>query len=147
MRCDIEHTQILADTTRCPRTQKRNRGAAVVELAVCLPVVVLLIFASLEGANMLFVRQAGVQASYEAVKAAARINGSQADGILLAEQVLDARNINTRTIEFNPNNVDALPEGTPFTVTVRIPGDSRSVTGFAPFRGINIEVQATMLKE
>ncbi len=49
------------------RTIKRScnhsnrRAVAMVELAVCMPVIVLVVFASLEGANMLFVRQATVQ--------------------------------------------------------------------------------------
>ncbi len=134
------------------RQRKKTAGdrrlpAAVVELAVCLPVIVLLIFASLEGANMLFVRQAGVQAAYDCVKTAAKRSGTKAEALALAEQVLDTRNINTRTITFTPTDVDALAEGAEFTVAVTIPSNSRSVTGFAPFRGIDITVESTMLKE
>jgi Flp pilus assembly protein TadG len=54
-------------STQSSLGRNRRSGAAVVELAVCMPLIVLLTFASLEGANMLFMRQAAVQAAYEAV--------------------------------------------------------------------------------
>ncbi len=53
----------------------RRRGAAIVELAVCLPVIALIVFASLEGANMLFVRQATVQAAMKQQSRAADETG------------------------------------------------------------------------
>lgn len=124
-----------------------RKGAAVVELAICLPVIVLLVFASLEGANMLFLRQAVVQSTYEAAKAAAKSTGSQARGQALANQILSARNIVPQSVTFNPANVDSLTAGTPFTVTVAVAGDSRSITGVGPFNGLTIQAQATMLKE
>lgn len=96
---------------------------------------------------MLFLRQAAVQSAYEAAKAAARSNGGQALGLQRAQQVLAARNINGSTINFNPGNVDGLDAGTPFTVTVTVPGTARSITGFGPFNGVNIQTQATMAKE
>lgn len=125
----------------------QRRGAACAELAVCLPVIVLLVFASLEGANMLFLRQAVVQSAYECAKASAKSNGSQQTGRQLATQVMAARNVANPTITFAPANVDDLDAGTPFTVTVSVPGDSRSVTNIGPFNGLTIQAQATMQKE
>lgn len=124
-----------------------KRGTAVVELAVCLPVIVLLVFASLEGANMLFLRQAVVQSAYETAKSVAKTNGVQSRAVTLGEQVLSSRGIVSPTITFNPNNVQALAAGTPFTVSVSVPGDSRSITGFGPFNGLTIRAQAAMIKE
>jgi Flp pilus assembly protein TadG len=122
-------------------------GAACVELAVTLPVIVLLVFASLEGANMLFLRQAVVQSAYETAKSAAKGNGDQALATTLGRQVLTSRSIVAPTITFAPANVNNLAAGTPFTVTVSVPGDSRSITGIGPFNGLTIQAQATMLKE
>ncbi len=135
--------------SRCqpPPRSVRRPGAAVIELAVCLPLIVVLVFGSLEGANMLFVRQAAVQAAYESVKVAAKSTGSQARAETIAEEVLSARRITKDALVFSPSNVDGLAAGTPITVTVRVPGDSRTLLGFGPFGGIMIEAQATMLKE
>jgi Flp pilus assembly protein TadG len=126
---------------------RRIRGVACVELAVCLPLIVLLVFASLEGANMLFLRQAAVQSAYETAKSAAKSNGVQSRAEELGRQVLASRGVVAPTITFTPANPDSLPAGTPITVSVSVPGDSRSVTDFGPFNGLTIQAQATMLKE
>lgn len=141
-------TMISRATKKIARRARPHRKAtAVIELAICLPVLVLLAFASLEGANMLFLRQATVQASYEAAKAAAKANGSQQLGETRATELLAARRVAASSITFTPNNVDELDKGVPFTVTIRVPGSARSITGIGPFNGSVIEAQATMSKE
>lgn len=129
------------------RIAKCRRAAAVVELAICLPVVVLLTFGALEGANMLFLRQAVVQSAYEAGKIAAKSNGGEAKGRQLALDVLSSRDITATEIRFNPTNVDSLAPGTPFTVTVSVAGDQKSITNIGPFGGLSIESSTTMHKE
>ena len=124
-----------------------RKATATVELAVCLPLLSLLVFAALEGANMMFLRQAVVQAAYETAKSAAKSNGDQATATTLGTQVLAARGVTSPTISFSPNNVANLSRGQAFTVTVAVPGDSRSITGIGPFNGLTIDAQATMLKE
>lgn len=96
---------------------------------------------------MIFVREATVQSAYEAAKMAAKTRGSQAAGEALASEILAARNLTASAINFSPADVDNLPAGTPFTVEVSVPGDSRSVTGIGPFKGLNIQSRVTMLKE
>lgn len=124
-----------------------KRGTACVELAVCLPVIVLLVFASLEGANMLFLRQAVVQSAYETAKAVAKAHGVQSQAEVLGRQVLASRGIVAPRIEFRPANADSLPAGSQFSVSVSVPGSSRSVTRIGPFGGRTIQATATMLKE
>lgn len=124
-----------------------RRAAATVELAVCLPVIVLLAIGSMESASMIFLRQALVQSAYETVKESVKINGSQAAAFDRGKEVLAFRDITGESITFDPANVDDLEPGTPVTVTVSAPGDSNSVIPFGPFKGKNISVTATMLKE
>ena len=127
--------------------RSRRPGAATVELAVCLPVIFLLSMGAMEGASLIFLRQAMVQSAYETVKEAVRTDGSQAQGLVLGEQVLSFRGVTDQSITFNPSNVEQLDPGTPVTVTVSAPGDSNSVFPFGPFQNREISVQATMLKE
>ena len=127
--------------------RSRRRGAATVELAVCLPVIFLLSMGAMEGASLIFLRQAMVQSAYETVKEAVRTDGSQAQGLVLGEQVLSFRGVTDQSITFSPSNVEQLDPGTPVTVTVSAPGDSNSVFPFGPFQNREISVQATMLKE
>lgn len=125
----------------------RRRGTATVELAVCLPVIFLLSMGAMEGASLIFLRQAMVQSAYETVKEAVRDNGSQAQGLVRGQQVLSFRNVTGETFTFEPANVEDLEPGTPVTVTVTAPGDANSVFPFGPFQNRTISVQATMLKE
>lgn len=127
--------------------KQRRAGSACVELAVCMPMIALIALGSMEGANKIFVRQAAVQAAYEAAKATASHEGSAARGQALARQVLLARNILVPTITFDPANPDALDPGTPFTVLVSVNGGERTVTGMGPFQNLTIEARASMVKE
>ena len=141
-------------SSRCSRIRKNRKwvttnrsGAAVVELAVCLPVVALVVFASLEGANLLFVRQAAVQAAYEAAKAGSRRDGTQAHSERIATEVLSARRISNPTITFVTGNPATTRSGTDVTIKVSVNSNDRLITGFRIFSGRQIEAAATMQKE
>ena len=124
-----------------------RHGAAVIELAVCLPILVLLIFASLDGANLLFVRQAAVQAAYETAKAVTKPDGNVANALALGEQVLQSRRITQHRISFSPANVQAAAKGVPIVVTVEVDGTSRNLTGIGPFRNKVIRAEVVMTRE
>jgi Flp pilus assembly protein TadG len=127
--------------------RSKRLGAAMVELAVCMPVIVLVVFASLEGANMLFVRQATVQAAYEATKLASRRDGTRVQAERLATEVLAARRINSPSITFVTGDPQATLSGSDVTVRVSVNSDQRLITGFRIFSGRQIEAVATMQKE
>ncbi|MCU0718912.1 MAG: pilus assembly protein [Pirellula sp.] len=142
-------TQPFTSRSRCRRSKTRSKrnGAAVVELAVCMPVVVLVVFASLEGANMLFVRQATVQAAYEAAKFGSRRDGTRVQAERLATEVLTARRINSPTITFVTGDPASTRSGSDVTVRVSVNSNDRLITGFRIFSGRQIEAIATMQKE
>ena len=127
--------------------RKGRTGNATVELAVCLPVLVLIVFGSLQASSMYFLRQAMVQSAYEGVKEAARNDGSQTLARERAEQTLAFRDITGETITFFPGNSGAVAPGTPITVTVSAPGDQNSVLPFGVFGGRTVSASATMNKE
>ena len=133
------------------RNRKRGRvqrkAAAVVELAVCLPVIALLAIGSMEAASMIFLRQALVQSAYETVKEVSKTNGTEELALQRGREVLQFRNIEDETFTFDPPISDANDRGTPITVTVSAPGNSNSVLPFGPFRDRNVSVSATMIQE
>jgi hypothetical protein len=112
-----------------------------------MPVVVLVVFASLEGANMLFVRQATVQAAYEAAKFGSRRDGTRVQAERLATEVLTARRINSPTITFVTGDPASTRSGSDVTVRVSVNSNDRLITGFRIFSGRQIEAIATMQKE
>lgn len=123
------------------------KGAATVELAVCLPVLVILVLGSLSATSMIFMRQAVVQATYETVKEVVKSEGTVSTATLRGQEVLTFRNIVPTSIEFNPADPESAVEGTPVTVTIRANVDPDKFYSFGPFVGRTIEVSATMAKE
>ncbi len=134
---------------RNPRINKRSRrsGAAVVEFAVCLPVILLIVLGSIEAASMLFLRQALVQSAYEGVKIAARNNGDNARATAAVENVAAGRRLKNMSVTFFPENVAAAEQGEMIRVTVSAPGDANSFIPFGPFKDRTVSAQAVMVKE
>ena len=126
---------------------RRRHGAATVEIAVCLPVLALIVFGSIEASNMFFLRQALVQSAYETVKEAVRRDGDVALALRRGQETLAFRKIVGENIQIDPPNVADVDAGVPVTVTVTAPGDANSVFRFGPFRGQQVSASATMVKE
>jgi Flp pilus assembly protein TadG len=127
--------------------QRQRPGAAVVEFAVCLPVIVIIVFGAIEAANMLFLRQAMVQSSYEAAKVAIKANGSNAAAIQVADEVVAGRRIKNLKVEFIPIDVSTVAKGDLIRVTVSAPGNTNSMLPFGPFKDRTVAAQAAMIKE
>ena len=125
----------------------RRRGAAVVELAVCLPVIALIVMGSLAATSMIFLRTAAVQSAYETIREAVKTKGDVDNALEKGRAVLEFRNIVPESVTFSPNNVELQDPGTPITVTVRVRSDENGFFTFGPFRDQIVEVQATMVKE
>ena len=76
--CDRRHSHSMR------RANVRRRGVAASELAVCLPVIVLLVLAMIEACTMIFLKQSLTVAAYEGVRTAIEPNGDRrrsADGV------------------------------------------------------------------
>jgi len=130
------------------RKQKTKRlGTATVELAVCIPLIVLVTFGGIEGASMIFTKQALVSSAYEGIKVAVGRNATQADVVAAAQTVLDGRTLDATSITIEPTNFADVDRGTLITVTVSAPGDANSVFPFGPFQGRQLSVSAVMAKE
>lgn len=137
---------ISRNRNRIARTQSR-RGAAAVEFAVCLPVVLLVVFGSIQAASMLFLRQATIQAAYEGVRVAVVGTGTDDRVREAAQAVLDGRQLTGVTIDIQPGNVDTLEPGTIIEVTVSAPSDENTLFPFGLFTGTIVSADAVMVKE
>jgi len=127
---------------------KRNRkGAAVVEFAVCLPLIFLIMLGSIEAANIMFLRQALVQASYEGAKAAIRQNADNATVEDIASLVADGRRLEGYQVETIPADITTVPQGEFIRVRSTAPVDSNSFITGTVFRNFDITADAVMAKE
>ncbi len=134
--------------TSAKRQGRGNRkGAAVVEFAVCLPLILLIMLGSIEAANMLFLRQALVQASYEGAKVAIRSNSDNAMVATIANLVADGRRVDGFSVETVPANISTVAEGQLIRVRTSAPVNTNSFITGTVFRNLTIDAEAVMVKE
>ena len=105
------------------RSTKQNirRGAALVEFAVCMPVVMILILGSMEATSAIFVRQALTTSAYEGIREAIRLNSTTSNATNRAQAVLTARQIRSSTIRFTPADIPSAPRGSNVVIEVSAP--------------------------
>lgn len=125
----------------------RRRGAAVVEFAVCLPVIVTLVFASIEACSMIHLKQALQTSACEAARVAIAIQGNAAAAVARGQQILDQQHVFDGTVTVAPAEPQHLAPGEPVTVTVTAPIDANRVMPPWFFQSGPVTVRCTMLKE
>ena len=129
------------------RTHRSRHGAAVIELAVCLPLIVLIVLASIESASLTFARQAMVQTAYEAAIVAIRRESTNQAALDAARAVTNGRLFDSVRLEFSPPDVSQVPRGQLITVTAEIPGAAARRLGSNLLGVQSISASATMVKE
>jgi hypothetical protein len=139
--------KMFSKRRRMAKGCNRRKGAAVVELAVCLPVILFIVLGSIEAASMLFLKQALIQSAYEGAKVAIRNEGNNADAISAIEAVAAGRRIDDLQIVLSPADVENAAQGSFIRVTVTAPGDANSLIPFGPFQGQFVTAEAVMVKE
>ena len=108
-------------------------GIATVELAVCLPVIVLLLFGSMQACDLIYLRHSITTAAYEGSLELSRHDATTASVQARIDQVLGFRGVTDGTAKLQPAGVSIaeLNPGEPVTVTVNAPvGKNLTLSGF-----------------
>lgn len=124
----------------------RTKGTSTVELAICLPVLMVLVFGALECTTMIFVKQSLHVASYEAARVAVRPSATNADAEKRSNLVIEERDLDDATVTFEPEDISAAAVGDKIVVTVSVPAESNSLLPLKFFNG-NLSAATTMYKE
>ncbi len=122
-------------------------GLATVELAICLPFIVALVFGALETCNMIYVNQAQYSAAYEGLRVAIGRTGTSALATARAQEVLTGFNVQGATVATSPGEVSSVAPGQAVTVTVTVPCAANQFTPVYFFSGRTMTAQTVMLKE
>lgn len=125
---------------------RRSRGTAAVELAVCLPILMLFVVGTIETSNMIFLKQVLTHASYEAARVASRPNAKNADPGTRANAILNAQSVNTGSVGVVPLDIEATNRGSNIVVTVSAPANANSLIPFSHFAGQTLSVSMTSVK-
>ncbi len=124
-----------------------RRGVAVTELAVCLPILVLIVFATLETCSNIYLKQTLSVAAYEGARVAL-INGATAVNVdTQCQQILNDRGVTNATIQITPANFEAMPVGTFVAVYVSAPCRDNLVTPVVIFSPAEMSARVEMMKE
>jgi Flp pilus assembly protein TadG len=133
------------------RRNRRNaparRGIAVVELALMLPVFVLIVFATIEACTMIFLQQSLKIAAHEGVRAAVVPGSTPTNANNRALSFLMQRNVNGATVTITPNNYTALPYGTVLQVQVSAPCNANCIFPPLFYAGQTVTGTSIMMKE
>lgn len=124
-----------------------RRAVAASELAVCLPILVLLVLAMIECCTMIFLKQSLTVAAYEGIRTAIEPASTTANVEASCKAVLTDRRVKDAKITINPVKFQDLARGQYITVTVSAPAAKNSVIPGSFFRGRTLTGTATMMKE
>lgn len=128
--------------------RKRSRlGVAAAELAVCLPIIVLLVVATIEACSMVFLKQSLTVAAYEGVRTAIMPNATEAQVKAACNQILADRRIDGGVVTIKPSNIAALNQGDYVDVTVTAPCGSNTIVPNTFYRGKTLSATASMMIE
>jgi Flp pilus assembly protein TadG len=142
-------------TFRCHRPQpmrlvkisKTRSGLATVELAICLPILALLIFGSIEAASFIFLKQSLQVAAYEGVRAGIRQDATNAIAIERAQAILASRTIRNAAIRFVSGPVESAARGQEIVIEVSAPTNTNSPLAGQWVSNRTLTSRLVMLKE
>ena len=98
---------------RCVR-----QGAATIELAIVLPLLMTLFFGTVGLTNMIYLKQSLKICAYEGTRIALLPDTTPQDVRFACQQMLDSRRVRNATITVRPSNYQKQPYGTPISVSV-----------------------------
>ena len=106
---------------------------ATVELAVCLPVLVLIVFGSIQATNLIYLQHAATSAAYEGMLELAKPNATNDSVEARIQQVLEARELTETEIRLAPDgiNISQAPPGD--TVTIEVTANVRANLALSGF--------------
>ena len=125
----------------------RRRGVAAVEFAVCLPVIVLLVFGSIEASSFIFLRQSLSVAAYEGIREAVRSGSTTAEVTERAETILESRFVEDFEIAFPNGSVENAARGQEIVIEVSAPTVTNSPLAGSFVTNRTLTARVVMVKE
>ncbi len=129
------------------RSRSRRPGAAVVELAVCLPILFVFVVGTIEASHTIYRKQSLAIAAYEGARVAL-IAGSNAENVRAqCEKMLAARRIKDAIVQVAPENFETLPVGTFVAVEISAPRKSNGLLPETYFGEDYLQARVEMMRE
>ena len=126
---------------------RRRSAAALVELSICLPLIVLLTFATIEANSMLYFKQGLKIAAFEGVRVGLVPNANSTNVSAQVDLILNSRNINGYSVTTVPADVSTLLAGQNLRVTVSAGCDANSLFGSWFYAGRTFSESVELVKD
>jgi Flp pilus assembly protein TadG len=122
-------------------------GVATVELAICLPVLVLLVFGSIEAASFIFLKQSLHVAAYEGIREGIRVGSTDAEAIGRSNAILNSRFVRDSTVRFPSGSIANATRGQQIVIEVSAPTRTNSPLAGQWVPNRTLTTRLVMLKE
>jgi Flp pilus assembly protein TadG len=126
---------------------KRRSGAAIVELAVVLPLLLLLLMGTIEACAAIHLQQSLDITAYEAARTSLLPKATIYTVNEAADKFLTSRKTNGAKVVVAPSNFESLPIGTIITITVSAPSQGNLPVSPFFFQDRTITSSCSMMKE
>ncbi|GIW98610.1 MAG: hypothetical protein KatS3mg111_1943 [Pirellulaceae bacterium] len=129
--------------------RKKRTGAATVELAIFLPLLVILTFGAIELTSLIYLKQRLLTAAYEAARIASGPRQTSTAAINTGMAVLSARGITNGSIAISPDPVTInTPSGTEISATASAPfAENASLPPFVLPNFDDVTVTVVMMRQ
>lgn len=130
------------------RPAKSRAGSACIEMAICLPVMIVMLLGSIETADMVYLKEILKTAAYEGARKATAPGQTSAAGQAAAQLLLTERGVTSGTVTVSPAVTTSTPTGTLITVTVTAPLGANSILPPVVLQGItSVGAKVTMVRQ
>ena len=129
------------------QTRRTRSGAAMIELALFLPVFFMITMATVETCRVLYLRQSLSIAAYECARIGI-VPGMTRDALdAQSNVILNGRNIKGAVLSTTPGNLDGLQYGDTLAVTITVALDQNALLGTWFYRGKSVSETTTIMAE
>lgn len=127
------------------RRHRHTRGSAAVEFAVCLPILLIIVWGTVVACSLIHLRHSLTLAAYEGARTAIVKDATNADVTSAGDWVLDSRRVVNKSVTVGAADITQIVPGQYITVTA-----SADMNSNMPLRGFangTMQVSSQMMKE
>ena len=137
-----------ANTERSQTQSSESRsGAAMVEFALTLPLMLIIMLGTIESCSMIHMKQTLQIAAYEAARISLVPKTTPAQVEYAATQILTDRNVRNAVITISPANFTSAPISSFITVTIQAPANDNFAVPLTFYKNRTITGTCSMMKE
>lgn len=143
---DLPASRIRRNSSR-KHFSTRRRGAALIELAVCLPLILTIVLGMIEVTSIIYCKQTLQVTAHECARLAAKPNATDAAVQARLAEFADQLQVQNATVQTVPASIEDLAPGTRFKVIVTASANQNTFVSGNFYPNANIVAACVFVKE